>query len=151
IALGIGVMFTLTAYLLERSLVTQIQSSAPPGMPNVFLLDIPGRQRQAFTDLVARQPGIESKPEIFRAVSLKRGPVDGVPVEKRPLEGFGRRFLRTGPVTWMAEKPSDIELQGGDWWQGSDPQVCVEQEAARMLGAKPGSQMTWTAAGRTVS
>jgi putative ABC transport system permease protein len=150
IALGIGVMFTLTAYLLERSLVTQIRSSAPPGMPNVFLLDIPGRQRQAFADLVARQPGIQSKPEIFGAVSLKLATVDGVPVEKMHLEGFGRRFLRTGPVTWMADKPSDIDLQQGVWWQGREPQVCVEQEAARLLGAKPGSQLTWTAAGRTV-
>jgi putative ABC transport system permease protein len=151
IALGIGVMFTLTAYLLERSLVGQIRASAPPEMPNVFLLDIPGRQRQAYTELVARQSGIESKPEIFGAVSLKLATVDGVPVERMRLEGFGRRFLRTGPVTWMAGKPSDIDLQSGEWWHGNDPQVCVEQEAARMLNVKVGSQMTWTAASRSVT
>jgi putative ABC transport system permease protein len=151
VALGIGVMFTLTAYLLERSLVGQIRSSAPPGMPNVFLLDIPGRQRQVFTDLLARQPGVESKPEIFGAVSLKLATVDGVPVEKMHLDGFGRRFLRTGPVTWMADKPADIELQSGAWWQGREPQVCVEQEAARLLGVKPGSAMVWMAGGRSVS
>jgi putative ABC transport system permease protein len=151
IALGIGVMFTLTAYLLERSLVGQIRSSAPPGMPNVFLLDIPGRERQAFTALIERQAGLESRPEVFGAVSLKPATVDGTPVEQLRLEGFGRRFLRTGPVTWMAEKPGDIQLVSGAWWQGGDPQVAVEQEAARMLGAKPGTVMTWTAGGRSVT
>ena len=151
VALGIGVMFTLTAYLLERALVEQLRTSAPPGMPNVFLLDIPARQRQAFAALVARQPGVESKPEIFGAVSLKLATVDGVPVEKMNLEGFGRRFLRTGPVTWMAGKPSDIDLVSGSWWQGGDPQVCVEHEAARMLNVKPGSAMVWNAGGRSVS
>jgi putative ABC transport system permease protein len=150
IALGIGVMFTLTAYLLERSLVGQIRSSAPPGMPNVFLVDIPGRELRAFTDLINRQAGVETKPEIFGAVSLKLASVNGTPVEKMHLEGFGRRFLRTGPVTWMADKPTDIELTSGTWWQNRDPQVCVEQEAARMLGATPGAMMTWTAAGRSI-
>jgi putative ABC transport system permease protein len=151
VALGIGVMFTLTAYLLERSLVGSIRASAPPGMPNVFLLDIPARQRQPYVDLVEQQPGVESKADVFGAVSLKLADVDGVPVEKLHLEGFGRRFLRTGPVTWMAQQPTDIGLVSGTWWQGTDPQVCVEQEAARMLGAKPGSVLHWTAGGRSIS
>jgi putative ABC transport system permease protein len=151
VSLGIGVMFTLTAYLLERSLVGQIRTSAPPGMPNVFLLDIPGRQRQAFTDLLAKQPGVESKPEVFGAVSVKLATVDGIQVEKMHLEGAGRRYLRTLPVTWLAEKPSDIELLSGTWWQGRDPQLCVEHETARTLNARPGSTMVWTAGGRSVS
>ena len=97
VALGIGVMFTLSAYLLERSLVAQIRSSAPPGMPNVFLLDIPGRLRQAFTDLLSRQPGVESKPEIFGAVSLKLATVDGVPVEKAAPGRFRPPLSAHGP------------------------------------------------------
>ena len=42
VALGVGVMFTLTVFLVQDALVRQIRGSAPPGMPNVFLLDIPG-------------------------------------------------------------------------------------------------------------
>jgi len=42
VALGVGVMFTLTVFLVQNALVDQIRGSAPPGMPNVFLLDIPG-------------------------------------------------------------------------------------------------------------
>ena len=43
VALGVGVMFTLTVFLVQNALVEQIRGSAPPGMPNVFLLDIPGQ------------------------------------------------------------------------------------------------------------
>ena len=49
VALGVGVMFTLTVFLVQQALVRQIRGSAPPGMPNVFLLDIPGPQRQALS------------------------------------------------------------------------------------------------------
>ena len=38
VALGLGVMFTLTVYLVQDSLVSQIIETAPPGAPNVFLV-----------------------------------------------------------------------------------------------------------------
>src|SRR6516162_4889260 len=41
VALGVGVMFTLTVFLVQGALLRQMRSSAPPGTPNVFLLDIP--------------------------------------------------------------------------------------------------------------
>src|SRR5262249_59964211 len=38
VALGLGVMFSLTIYLVQRSMLTDFIRSAPPGMPNVFLI-----------------------------------------------------------------------------------------------------------------
>ena len=40
VALGLGVMFTLTVYLVQNSLVREIVETAPPGMPNVFLVGV---------------------------------------------------------------------------------------------------------------
>jgi putative ABC transport system permease protein len=120
-------------------------------MPNVFLLDIPARERTAVVDLLRAQPGVESAPEVFGAVSLKLATVNGTPVEKLKMGDFGRRFLRTGAVTWMADKPADLRLVEGKWFGGGEPQVCIEQEAARILGAAPGSQITWTGSGRTLA
>src|SRR5262249_27696562 len=59
VALGVGVMFTLTVFLVQTALVEQIRGSAPPGMPNVFLLDIPANQRAAVSELIRRQPGVK--------------------------------------------------------------------------------------------
>ncbi len=57
IALGIGVMFTLTVYLVQRGMLSEMRKSAPPGMPNVFLLDMTPLNRDGVMQLVARQKG----------------------------------------------------------------------------------------------
>ena len=49
-------------FLVQSALIHQIRSSAPPGAPNVFLLDIPAAQRDAVVALIAQQPGIVSTP-----------------------------------------------------------------------------------------
>ncbi|HWQ55999.1 MAG TPA: FtsX-like permease family protein [Bryobacteraceae bacterium] len=154
VALGVGVMFTLTVFLLQRSLVDQIAGSAPPGMPNVFLLDIPAADRQGLAALAARQAGVERPLEVSTSVSMKIESVNGVAVEQLPLQQFGRRFLRTRPVTWMAQKPAELVVLQGAWWDAArpapEPQVSVQEEAARILGVKPGSTLAWNAWGRKV-
>ncbi len=43
-ALGVGVMFTVTIWIVQRGLLQDIVRTAPPGMPNVYLLDVIGIQ-----------------------------------------------------------------------------------------------------------
>jgi putative ABC transport system permease protein len=152
VALGVGVMFTLTVFLVQQALVDQIRGSAPPGMPNVFLLDIPGAQRQAVTDLIQSQPGVKAVPEVAFAVAARITAVDGQPVEKLGLRDFARRFVRTRSVTSMETMPSDTVIMGGAWWKPGDPapQVCANEEAARILNLKPGSTIDWNIWNRIV-
>ena len=79
VALGVGVMFTLTVYLVQSALVRQIRGSTPRGMANVFLLDIPGPERDKVVETVRAQAGIESPPEVMAAVSARITAVDGTP------------------------------------------------------------------------
>lgn len=154
VALGIGVMFTLTVFLLERALAAQMAANAPRDMPNVFLLDIPAPDRADVVDLAARQPGVVRAPEVMSAVAMRLAAVDGVPVAELGLERRGRRFLRTRTATWMAAKPADLLLVEGRWWDPARPpvmpQVSVREEAAEILGVKPGSVVAWDAWGRKV-
>ena len=76
-ALGVGVMFTLTVFLIQRSVLAEIRRSAPPGMANVFFIDITADQRQAITVLIAANPGTEGKPDILSAVSARIVAIDG--------------------------------------------------------------------------
>ena len=153
VALGIGVMFTLAVWLLQHSLLVQMANSAPREMPNVFLLDIPGPQRQALVDLARRQAGVESGLEVMPSVAAKIARIDGVPVERLPLHDFGRRFLRTRAVTWMAAKPPETEIIGGQWWKAEphpEPQVCVNEDAAQILKIRAGERLSWNFWGKTV-
>src|SRR5206468_2712056 len=53
VALGLGVMFSLTIYLVQHSMLADIARSAPPEMPNVFLVGIAEEQKGAVRDLIA--------------------------------------------------------------------------------------------------
>lgn len=152
VALGVGVMFTLTVFLIQSALVRQIRSSAPPGMPNVFLMDIPGGQREAVAALVRSQPGVQEAPDVTGAVAAKINAVDGVPVDRLPLRDWGRRFLRTRSVTALAEKPAEMEILSGAWWQpgGREGQTCVTEETAHILNLKLGSVIDWSIWNRNI-
>jgi len=145
VALGVGVMFTLTVFLVQSALVRQIRGSAPPGMANVFLLDIPGEERQTVIDLVRSQPGVTAPPDVAEAVAARITAINGVPIEQLPLREFGRRFLRTRSVTEVAARPPETTIVSGAWWQPADrdPQVCVTEDAARILNLKPGATVDW--------
>lgn len=152
VTLGTGVMFTLTVYLVQHAMLVEMAQNAPPGMANVFMLDIPGAQRQALTDLVKHQRGIETAPEILSSVAVRLTSVNGVPVEKMGLKEWGRRFLRTRSVTSVPERPHETEILSGAWWDGHPvvPQVCASEEAARILRLKSGMSLNWTAWGKTI-
>lgn len=154
VTLGTGVMFTLTVYLVQHSMIEEMMQNAPPGMPNVFLLDIPGPQRPALADLLKRQKGIEAPPEVMASVAVRLASVNGVPVEKLGLQEWGRRFLRTRSVTTMPARPRETEILSGAWWDPkhppAEPQVCAAEEAARILRLKAGETIEWTVWGRTV-
>lgn len=151
VALGIGVTFTLTVYLVQHSLLAQLATTAPPGMPNVFLINITSREEAGVLNLLKRQAGVEGSPELVPSVSARLVAVDGNPLERRPLTGHVRHYLRTRQVTWAAALPPHTDILQGAWWKqgaGGESAVSVDEEAARTLGIKPGALLEWEASGR---
>ena len=146
VALGVGVMFTLTVFLVQGALVEQIRGSTPPGMPNVFLLDIPANQRAAIGEFIRQQPGVKEAPEVAFAVAARITAINGEAIEKLPLRDFNRRFRRTRTVTAMDAMPPDTIILSGAWWRPGDrdPQICASEEAAKILNLKPGTQVEWS-------
>ncbi|MEO7652722.1 MAG: FtsX-like permease family protein, partial [Bryobacteraceae bacterium] len=154
VALGLGVMFMLTIYLVQHSMLREIAQSAPPGMPNVFLIDIQAAERDSLSALLRAQPGVESPPEIAASVAVRLESVDGVAVRDLVLQGWGRRFLQTRSVTWSATKPDHAEILEGAWWRSPDPAdavLSVSEEAARALKVHPGSRLGFSAMGKTIA
>jgi putative ABC transport system permease protein len=152
-ALGVGVMFTLTIFLVQGSMLAEIFRSAPPGMPNVFLINITDRERAGLLELLGKQPGVESPPEIVAAVPARLLSVNGVPTEKLP-PGPARRFQRTRSITWAAQKPEETEVVSGAWWDPSamkNTLVSVEDDTAESLNVGPGGKLEFSSSGRTIA
>ncbi len=157
VALGIGVMFTLTVYLVQRGMLVQMFKSAPPGMPNVFLLDITAKDRDAMLDLLRSQHGLLGQPEVAGTVQAKLVTIDGKSVDSLPLQGFAKRFQHPRSVTSAAERPAYADVIEGKWWDAAKPGVAadavvaVSEEAAHTLHVHAGSQISWTVAGRMLA
>ncbi len=154
VALGIGVMFTLTVYLVQHGILSEIRRSAPPGMPNVFLIDISPQQRAGVEEIIAHQPGMEVKPEFVGTVSAKLIAFDDKRIEDLLLRGWARRFRYARQVTSAAAKPEYVDVIRGHWWnpeaRSSELQIAVSEEVAHTLHLEPGSMTQWEIAGRTV-
>ncbi len=150
VSLGLGVMFSLTIYLVQHKMLIDIVRSAPPGMPNVFLIGITEEQKEAVRAMLRAQPGVEGDAEIAPNVAVQLVSVNGVPVDRLDLQGWGRRFLRTRSVSWSATKPEHTDVLQGAWWNGQTGQVCVAEEAAKILGAHVGARMEFTGFGRKI-
>ena len=155
VALGIGVMFTLTVYLIERGVINEMHRTAPPGMPNIFLIDIAPKDRDAVVNLVKQQRGVEGAPELIGTAAAKLLDVDGREILQMPLKGWGRRFRSPRPVTSEEAMSSGVEVVQGTWLgavkASGGPQLCVSEEVAKTLSIAPGAMTRWSIAGRELT
>ncbi len=152
VALGLGVMFTLTVYLVQNSLVKEIIATAPPEMPNVFLVGVTEAQTGPLKELIAKQAGVLGAPVLGPAVAARLVSIDGVPVTDHQVDGVRRRFTNTRSVTWEAEQPSDVSVIQGGWWaKGTkEPVVSIEEDAAKTLEIQVGAMLELAASGKTI-
>jgi len=152
-ALGVGVMFTVTVWIVQRGLIQDVVRTAPPGMPNVYLLDVTQLNKDAVYQLLSSQPGIEGKPELIGAVSAQIQSIDGVPFERENLRGVARRYSRGVSLSPSDQAPRFTVVKEGRWWTASDhpaeAEVSVGEQAAKILNLHPGSQIVWTTPQRT--
>ncbi len=150
-ALGVGVMFTLTIFLIQRSILAQMFRSAPPGMPNVFLVNVTERERAGLLELLSRQPGVERPPVIIAAVSATLESIDGQSIRSR-TQGRARHYHRPHSITWAAEKPEGTEVVAGAWWTSKPaaPEVSVAEDAAGTLSITPGAKLEFSSYGRRI-
>jgi putative ABC transport system permease protein len=152
IAMGLGVMFTLSVYLIQHSLIDEIIQTAPPGVPNVYLVGVTREQSAPLAQLISSQEGVLSAPQLSPSVSARLVRIDGEDVASRPMKGFARRYLNTRNVTWENDQPDSIRVIDGAWWKRgvTEPVVSVEQEAALTLDIHPGSSVEMEVSGRTI-
>ncbi|MGH9558638.1 MAG: ABC transporter permease, partial [Bryobacteraceae bacterium] len=148
VALGLGVMFTLTVYLVQDSLVREVIQTAPPDAPNVFLVGVTNDEVAPLKDLIAHQPGVLGAPQFVPRVAARLASVNGDPVSGRAA--------RTTNVMWEGELPPDIQVVEGAWWgsdglrPGATPMVSVSSTTAKRMGIRTGDWIEMQASGRNL-
>jgi putative ABC transport system permease protein len=148
VSLGLGVMFTLTVYLVQDSVVSQVINTAPPGAPNVYLVGVTEAQVEPLKQLITAQPDVLGAPEFVPRVAARLLTADGAAVVGR--------FRFTTSVMWEGLQPDYVRVIEGSWWSkdallpGAAPVVSVNLETAKRLNIRPGSWIEMLSSGRTI-
>ncbi len=153
VALGIGVTFTLTVYLVQGSMLKSLVANAPPNMPNVFFINIQPEQQAPLLKIINEQMGVLDKPVIQSSVSMRIDRVGATSIDDFVLEGSNRRLRRERNAREAAEPPVGIKILEGTWWGpavGSEAMVSVDTDVAKGLDIHPGMKVRWVAAGQPV-
>ena len=145
VALGIGVMFTLTVYILQASVVSQLALSAPPGMPNLFMTNITHTDRDGLEEWITQYPGVEGDVDLVPSVAARLVSIDGLPLEQVYDRRRGRTYRATRNLTWRRKMPDYLEVVEGSWWEGTPEEflVSARESTAKRLGIQVGSELEW--------
>ncbi len=117
VALGIGVMFTLTTYLLQSTVLRQVTSEGPGREGNLFLLDV--RDSSEITKLIESQPGVTGKVQLVGYIVSRMLQKNGIPTDQLRLTQSAQRSIadhsnhhrRTHPRRRRAEERSLVERE----------------------------------------
>jgi len=145
--LGMGIMLILTVRLVQMDMLAMLNKSTEMGPPNYFFIDIQHDQTQTFTQVLDRVAP-EAERTLTPLVRSRLHSIDDKLIEnwvykdKRREEWF---ITREFVLTYMAgSPPKDNEVIEGGWWdeaRAKNAEVSLEQDAAKRLNAKIGSQL----------
>lgn len=151
VALGIGVMFTLTTYLLQSTVLRQVTSEGPGREGNLFLLDV--RNSSEITKLIESQPGVTGKVQLVGYIVSRMLQKNGIPTDRLRLSNPRKDQLQTIRITTAGPIPEGVELKKGHWWNAgsAEPQLAVSSQAQRDFHLQVGDRLQFQIAGRTVN
>lgn len=118
-ALGTGVMLILSVFLMQSQVLTEIQQSAAPTLPNLFLIDMTQQQIPAITQFFHQQTGISQSLELLPVVTGRFLAINGQSLDQMRQQHFPRRMLESATLSWADTIPTGDKLIAGQWW--SDP------------------------------
>ncbi len=154
-ALGMGVMQIMLVFLMQHSVVQQLNISAKPNLPNVFMVDIANDEIDGMRKLLNNSPAITAKPELLPVVTARVTALNGISPADIKLKNFPHRRLQSVQLTEPPDR-QDVPTPGetvvaGKWWSAAQaedganhPVVAVNERTADALGLKAGSTITFS-------
>jgi putative ABC transport system permease protein len=151
VALGVGVMFTLSTYLLQRTVLREVTTQGPGREGNLFLLDV--RESGEISRLIESQPGVTSRVQLVGYIVARMLEKNGTPAADLDLPKERKSDLQTIRITTARSVPDGVALKKGSWWQPdtSTPELAVSEEAARDYHLKLGDRIGFQVAGRRLT
>jgi putative ABC transport system permease protein len=139
-ALGTGVMLILSVYLMQSQVLREIQETASPKLPNIFLVDVTTDEVPGMKQFFKTQPGVQDELELIPVISGRFVSLNGTPLESFKVEHFPRRMLESASFSWADTLPAGDKIRGGKWW--TDPnahEIAISEGIANRIHVGIGS------------
>ncbi len=148
-ALGTGVMLILAVYLMQSQVLREIQQTASPTLPNIFLVDVTTDEVPAMQQFFRNQPGVlatdNSKLDLLPVISSRFISLNGVPIANLKVEHFPRRMLESVSLSWADTVPAGDKIRQGKWWSApeaaSAQQIAIDEGIASRIHVAVGSSV----------
>jgi putative ABC transport system permease protein len=146
-ALGTGVMLILAVYLMQSQVLREIQETASPKLPNIFLVDVTTDEVDAMKKFFAIQPGVQTvdnaQLELLPVVSGRFLSLNGVALDQVKVEHFPKRMLEGATFSWADTLPAGDKLRGGKWWTGANAhEIAMSEGTASRIHVGIGSAVS---------
>jgi putative ABC transport system permease protein len=149
-ALGTGVMLILAVYLMQKGLLRDLQETASPKLPNVFLVDVRTDEIPGVKAFFAKLPGVSQQLNLLPVVMGRFISINGKPLEQMKDQHYPRRMLEDAELTWADAPPEGDKVTAGAWWTTSSAaQIAVGEGVAKRLHLGVGSAVELETGGVT--
>ena len=150
-SLGVGVMLILAVYLMQSQVLREIQETASPKLPNIFLVDITSDETAGMREFFKNQPGVRDQLELLPVISGRFVSLNGVPLEKLRVEHFPRRMLESVSFSWADAVPAGDKIRQGKWWTDANAQeIAIGEGIASRIHVGVGSAVEVEIDGKAV-
>jgi putative ABC transport system permease protein len=152
-ALGTGVMLILAVFLMQSQVLREIQETASPKLPNLFLVDVTSDEVPGMRTFFAAQPGpaagSHAELELLPVVSGRFVSLNGVPLEKLKVQHFPRRMLESVSFSWADKAPDGDRIRQGAWWSDANArEIAIDEGIANRIHVGLGSAVEIEVDGR---
>jgi putative ABC transport system permease protein len=139
-ALGTGVMLIFAVYLMQRGLLRDLEETASPKLPNIFLVDMRAEELAGIKAFFAKQPGVTEQLNLLPLVHGRFVSINGVPVDQVKEQHYPRRLLEDAELTWADALPEGDKITSGAWWTNAGAaQIAIGEGVAKRLHLGIGS------------
>ncbi|HEX4319957.1 MAG TPA: FtsX-like permease family protein [Acidobacteriaceae bacterium] len=139
-ALGTGVMLILAVYLMQSQVLREIQETASPKLPNIFLIDITTDEVPGIMQFFHNQPGIQNQLELMPNVNGRFVSLNGVPLDNLKVEHFPKRMLESAAFSWSDVAPAGDKIRQGKWWTDANArEIAIGEGTAQRIHVGVGS------------
>lgn len=160
LAVGLGAFFIISVRLLQANLLDEFSLNLGANSPDMYLIDIQPKQREAVADTIAQETGV--KPELIPTLRARIAEINGKVVnldsnDKNQNRGQGQNqgmLARDYTLTYRNYLDPQEKIVAGQFWDKSpSPQaeISIEELVRDELKVKLGDTITFDFAGQRIT